>query len=174
MCSMEREYEDICAAIEAVGSSPHLIGHSFGALGSLGAALRAEVSRLVLYEPPVAVDRPVVSRDFLKMSAGITTYNALRNSGMRHDIDRQAQKPAAELVKVGRAKVVLATVTNGKARSAVVGGLGVDGKLIILGAAGEPLTCTPGNNFGPHDGRMVVRTSQTIAQKEASCRRRST
>ena len=40
---------------------------------------------------------------------------------------------------MGGAKVILATVTSGKAMSAVLGGLGVNGKLIILGAAHEPL-----------------------------------
>ena len=35
--------------------------------------------------------------------------------------------------------MILATVTSGKAMSAAVGGLGVDGKLIILGAAMDPL-----------------------------------
>src|SRR5713226_9240894 len=54
-------------------------------------------------------------------------------------IDSQAQDAAAELVKLGGAKVILATVTSGKAMSAVLGGLGVNGKLIILGAAAEPL-----------------------------------
>jgi D-arabinose 1-dehydrogenase-like Zn-dependent alcohol dehydrogenase len=120
------------------------------------------------------------------MCAGITTFNALRNSGARagdvvailgigglghlgvqfaakmgfktiaiargsdkeplarqlgahHYIDSQAQDVAAELVKMGGAKVILATVTNGKAMSAAMGGLGVNGKLIIVGAADEPL-----------------------------------
>jgi len=59
--------------------------------------------------------------------------------GASHYIDSQEQDPAAELVKLGGAKVILATVTSGKAMSAVVGGLGVNGKLIVLGAAGEPL-----------------------------------
>jgi len=54
-------------------------------------------------------------------------------------IDSHAQDPAKELLKLGGAKVVLATVTNGDAMSAVLGGLGVNGKLIILGAAAEPL-----------------------------------
>ena len=49
---------------------------------------------------------------------------------------------AAELMKLGGAAVILATVTNGKAMGAVLGGLGVDGKLMILGAAGEPLEIT--------------------------------
>jgi D-arabinose 1-dehydrogenase-like Zn-dependent alcohol dehydrogenase len=54
-------------------------------------------------------------------------------------IDSKAQDPAAELQKLGGAKVVLATATNGDAMSATLGGLGVNGKLVILGAAVEPL-----------------------------------
>jgi D-arabinose 1-dehydrogenase-like Zn-dependent alcohol dehydrogenase len=124
------------------------------------------------------------------MCAGITTYNALRNSGARvgdvvavlgvggvghlgiqfatkmgfktiaiargkdkeelakklgakHYIDSQSQNPAEEIVKIGReeggAKVILATVTNAKAMTSVIGGLGVNGKLIIIGAPNEPL-----------------------------------
>jgi D-arabinose 1-dehydrogenase-like Zn-dependent alcohol dehydrogenase len=116
------------------------------------------------------------------MCAGITTFNALRNSGARpgdvvavlglgglghlgvqyavkmgfetvgiargsdkeplarklgarHYIDSQAQDPAAELQKLGGAKVILATVTNGDAMSAVQGGLGLNGTLVVIGAA---------------------------------------
>ena len=116
------------------------------------------------------------------MCAGLTTFNALRNSGARagdlvailglgglghlgvqfaakmgfktvaiargsdkgtlakelgaqHYIDSQAQDPAAELVKLGGAKIILATVTNGEAMSATMGGLGNEGKLMVLGAA---------------------------------------
>src|SRR5258705_5103803 len=59
--------------------------------------------------------------------------------GARHYIDSQAQDPAAELVKLGGARIILATVTSGKAMNAVTGGLGVNGKLMVLGAADEPL-----------------------------------
>jgi D-arabinose 1-dehydrogenase-like Zn-dependent alcohol dehydrogenase len=123
------------------------------------------------------------------MCAGITTYNALRNSGARggdvvavlglgglghlgvqyavkmgfktigiargkdkeplakklgahHYIDSQSQDPAAELQKLGGAKVVLATVTNGDAMSAVQGGLALNGTLLVVGAA-ESLTLSP-------------------------------
>jgi D-arabinose 1-dehydrogenase-like Zn-dependent alcohol dehydrogenase len=115
------------------------------------------------------------------MCAGITTFNALRNSGARpgdlvavlglgglghlgvqyaakmgfrtvgiargkdkeplarelgafHYIDSQTQDPAAELTKLGGARVILATVTAGDAMSAVQGGLGVKGTLLIVGA----------------------------------------
>ena len=116
------------------------------------------------------------------MCAGITTFNALRNSGARpgdlvailglgglghlgvqfaakmgfhtvaiargpdkqplakklgarHYIDSQAQDPAAELGKLGGAKVVLATVTHGPAMSATIGGLAPNGTLLVIGAA---------------------------------------
>ena len=50
-------------------------------------------------------------------------------------IDSQAQDPAAELLKLGGAKVILATATSGEAMSAVQGGLAVGGTLMIVGAA---------------------------------------
>jgi len=62
-----------------------------------------------------------------------------RKLGAWSYIDSKTQDPAAELLKLGGAKVVLATVTSGDAMSATLGGLGVNGKLIILGAAAEPL-----------------------------------
>jgi D-arabinose 1-dehydrogenase-like Zn-dependent alcohol dehydrogenase len=62
-----------------------------------------------------------------------------RKLGASHYIDSQSQDPAAELNKLGGARVILATVTSGKAMSAVLGGLGVNGKLVILGAPAEPL-----------------------------------
>jgi len=123
------------------------------------------------------------------MCAGITTYNALRNSlarpgdlvavlglgglghlgvqyavkmgfrtvgiargqdketfarklGAQHYIDSQAQDPAAELQKLGGAKVILATVTNGGAMSAVQEGLGINGTLVVIGAT-ESMQISP-------------------------------
>lgn len=120
------------------------------------------------------------------LCAGITTFNALRNSGARagevvailgigglghlgvqfaskmgfetvaiargkdkealakklgaqHYIDSNAQDVAEALTSLGGAKVILATVTSGKAMSATVGGLAIDGKLIMLGASEEPM-----------------------------------
>jgi D-arabinose 1-dehydrogenase-like Zn-dependent alcohol dehydrogenase len=62
-----------------------------------------------------------------------------RKLGAQHYIDSQTQNAAADLAEMGGAKVILATATSGKAMSAVLGGLGVNGKLVILGAADEPL-----------------------------------
>jgi D-arabinose 1-dehydrogenase-like Zn-dependent alcohol dehydrogenase len=123
------------------------------------------------------------------MCAGLTTFNALRNSGARAGdlvavlgvgglghlgvqfaakmgfqtvaiargtdkeplarklgaalyIDSQSQDPAAELTKLGGAKIVLATVTHGDAMSATIGGLAVNGTLMVLGAA-ESMAVSP-------------------------------
>src|SRR5882724_6765864 len=123
------------------------------------------------------------------MCAGVTTFNALRNSGVRggdvvavlgigglghlgvqfaakmgfktvaiargkdkeafakqlgahHYIDSRASDPAAELNKLGGANVVIATVTNADAMTAVLGGLAPNGVLMVIGAAG-PLSVDP-------------------------------
>src|SRR5437763_8856215 len=123
------------------------------------------------------------------MCAGVTTFNALRNSGARggdvvavrgigglghlgvqfaakmgfktvaiargkdkeafakklgahHYIDSRASDPAAELNKLGGAKVIIATVTNADAMTAVLGGLTPNGVLMVIGAAG-PLSVDP-------------------------------
>jgi D-arabinose 1-dehydrogenase-like Zn-dependent alcohol dehydrogenase len=59
-----------------------------------------------------------------------------RELGARHYIDSHASDPAAELNKLGGAKVVIATVTNAEAMAAVLGGLSPNGALMVIGAAG--------------------------------------
>jgi D-arabinose 1-dehydrogenase-like Zn-dependent alcohol dehydrogenase len=62
-----------------------------------------------------------------------------RELGAKRYIDSQTQDPAQELSKMGGARVVLATATSGKAMNAVLGGLGIGGTFVVLGAADEPL-----------------------------------
>src|SRR5207248_10971648 len=62
--------------------------------------------------------------------------------GPHHYIDSQASDPAAELTKLGGAKVVIATVTNADAMTAVLGGLAPNGMFMVIGAAG-PLSVDP-------------------------------
>jgi D-arabinose 1-dehydrogenase-like Zn-dependent alcohol dehydrogenase len=59
--------------------------------------------------------------------------------GAHHYIDSQTQDVAAELLKLGGAKVIIATVTNAEAMSTALNGLGLSGKLLVLGAPSEPL-----------------------------------
>jgi alcohol dehydrogenase/propanol-preferring alcohol dehydrogenase len=124
------------------------------------------------------------------LCAGITTYNALRNSGARggdlvailgvgglghlgiqfaaklgfrtvaiargtekeklarelgaHEyVDSTAGDPAEALQKLGGAQVVLSTIAGGDANSAMIGGLGPRGKLIVVGASPEPIEAPP-------------------------------
>ena len=120
------------------------------------------------------------------MCAGVTVYNALRNSGARagdlvavqgigglghlgvqyarqmgfktvalgrgkdkeplakklgahHYIDSDTDDAAAELQKLGGARVILATAPNAKAISALVDGLSTNGKLVVPAAPADPL-----------------------------------
>jgi len=58
-----------------------------------------------------------------------------RQLGAAVYLDSQAQDPAAELIKLGGARIILATATSGDAMSAVLGGLGINGTLLIVGGA---------------------------------------
>lgn len=120
------------------------------------------------------------------MCAGITTFNALRNSaarpgdlvailgigglghlgvqyaakmgfdtvavargrdkeelalklGARHYLDSTTADISAELQKLGGATLVLSTVTEATAMEPAIGGLGINGQLLIVGAASAPL-----------------------------------
>jgi pimeloyl-ACP methyl ester carboxylesterase len=57
--AIEREFEDVAAVVEAIGEPVLLLGHSFGAICALEAALvSGVVQRLVLYEPPIPTGVP--------------------------------------------------------------------------------------------------------------------
>lgn len=124
------------------------------------------------------------------LCAGITTYNALRNSGARAGdtvavlgigglghlgvqfaarmgcrtvaiargaekgplakklgahvyLDSTNQDVAAELGKMGGARVILSTVTDAKTMSKALDGLGIDGKMIVVGVSPEPIEVSP-------------------------------
>jgi D-arabinose 1-dehydrogenase-like Zn-dependent alcohol dehydrogenase len=58
-------------------------------------------------------------------------------------IDSKATNAAEELQKMGGARVILATAPNSKAMSELIDGLGPNGKLIVVGAAFDPIEVTP-------------------------------
>ena len=66
-------------------------------------------------------------------------------------IDSAATNAAGELQKLGGAQVILATAPSSKAMSALIDGLGPNGKLMVVGAAPEPIEVTPAQLiFGVH------------------------
>lgn len=63
--------------------------------------------------------------------------------GAHRYIDSRAEDAAKVLTALGGAKVILATVTSAKAMTPLIDGLGVDGKLLVVGASPEPIEVTP-------------------------------
>jgi D-arabinose 1-dehydrogenase-like Zn-dependent alcohol dehydrogenase len=58
-------------------------------------------------------------------------------------IDTAATDPAAELQRLGGARAILATAPSGKAMSSLVGGLGANGTLVVVGASADPIEVPP-------------------------------
>ena len=58
-------------------------------------------------------------------------------------LDSQATNVAQELRRLGGARVILATAPNSKAMSDLIDGLGPNGKLLVVGAASDPIQVTP-------------------------------
>ena len=73
--------------------------------------------------------------------------------GAERYLDADTTDPAKELKSLGGAAVILATAPSGKAMSDMVDGLGVGGKLVVLGAGADPITVTPIQLIG---GRRTI------------------
>jgi pimeloyl-ACP methyl ester carboxylesterase len=60
--AVEREFEDVAAVVDALGEPVNLLGHSYGGLVALEAALLTpNVRRLVLYDPGIEVGAGEIS-----------------------------------------------------------------------------------------------------------------
>jgi len=75
-----------------------------------------------------------------------------RQLGARHYIDSTAGDPAAELQRIGGAKIILATATSAQAMAATIGGLSVDGRLVVLGADFTPMPLNTAGLIGKRAG----------------------
>jgi D-arabinose 1-dehydrogenase-like Zn-dependent alcohol dehydrogenase len=58
-------------------------------------------------------------------------------------IDSTATNAAAELQKLGGARVILATAPSSKAMSSLIDGLGANGRMMVVGATMDPIEVTP-------------------------------
>ncbi len=58
-------------------------------------------------------------------------------------IDSTAGNPAEELQRLGGAKVILATSPAAKPMSALIDGLGANGRMVVVGATPEPIEVSP-------------------------------
>jgi D-arabinose 1-dehydrogenase-like Zn-dependent alcohol dehydrogenase len=79
----------------------------------------------------VAIGRGDDAKD-LALKLGAHTY-----------INSDTRNPAEELQRMGGARTIIATAPSGKAMSALIDGLGDNGKLMVIGASPEPIEVTP-------------------------------
>jgi D-arabinose 1-dehydrogenase-like Zn-dependent alcohol dehydrogenase len=86
--------------------------------------------------------------DTVAIARGEDKAQLAQTLGARAYIDSNAQDPGKALQKMGGARVILATVTSGKAMTVALGGLGLDGTLVVLGAADTPLAVIAGHLIG--------------------------
>ncbi len=75
-----------------------------------------------------------------------------RELGAHHYIDSQAGDPSEALQRLGGAKIILATATSAEAMAATLGGLSVDGRLIVLGADFKPMQLVTAGFIGRRSG----------------------
>lgn len=124
----------LCAGVTTYNALRHSGAHAgdlvavlgVGGLGHLGVQFAAQLG----------FDTVAIARGTAKKELALEL-------GARHYIDSTAQDPAAELAKLGGAKVILSTITNAPAVTAVLGGLSVRGKLLVVGASMEPMEIPP-------------------------------
>ena len=75
-----------------------------------------------------------------------------RQLGAHHYIDSQAGDVSEALRKLGGAKIVLATATSSDSMAATIGGLSLDGRLIVLGADFKPMELVTAGLIGRRTG----------------------
>jgi len=75
-----------------------------------------------------------------------------RDLGADHFVDTTEHDPAERLRALGGAAVVLATAPVSEAISSVVGGLGTDGSVVVVGVPGEPIEVNAQQLVGARSG----------------------
>jgi D-arabinose 1-dehydrogenase-like Zn-dependent alcohol dehydrogenase len=96
--------------------------HGIGGLGHLGVQFAA---RMGFHTVAIARGEEKAA---LAKKLGAHTY-----------IDSAKENAGVALTKLGGARIILTTVTAASAMAEVLGGLGVDGKLIVVGVSQEPI-----------------------------------
>ena len=124
----------LCAGITTFNSLRHsgtvagdlVAVHGLGGLGHLGVQFASKMGYRT-----VAIGRGK-DKEPLAVKLGASLY-----------LDADAVNVAKELASLGGASVILATAPNSKAMSDLIDSLGVGGKLIVVGAAADPISVTP-------------------------------
>jgi D-arabinose 1-dehydrogenase-like Zn-dependent alcohol dehydrogenase len=124
----------VCAGVTTFNSLRHsgaiasdlVAVQGMGGLGHLGIQFASKMGYRT-----VAIGRGK-DKESLALKLGASRY-----------LDGETLNVAKELTAMGGARVILATAPSSKAMSEVIDGLGVDGKLLAVGASPDPITVTP-------------------------------
>ena len=77
------------------------------------------------------------------VARGAEKEQLARKLGAHHYIDSSAGDPAAALKALGGAQLILATASDSKSMSAIMGGLATRGRMIVLGVSAEAIQVSP-------------------------------
>jgi len=124
----------LCAGITTFNSLRHsgakagdvVAVQGLGGLGHLGIQFASKMGFMT-----VAIGRGQ-DKEALAKKLGAARY-----------LDTDSVNAAKELAGMGGASVILATAPNSKAMSELIDGLGVDGKLLVVGASPDAIAVTP-------------------------------
>lgn len=124
LCAGVTTFNALRNAAPRAGSLVAVLG--IGGLGHLGIQFAARMGHRT-----VAIAR------------GADKADLARQLGAHHYIDNAAEDPANALQALGGASAIIATATSGAAMASCIGGLAPSGKLIVLGAAFDPVPVNP-------------------------------
>jgi D-arabinose 1-dehydrogenase-like Zn-dependent alcohol dehydrogenase len=82
------------------------------------------------------------------IARGTDKEDLARRCGAHHYVDSTAGDPAEALSALGGAAVILSTVTAADAMSAVLGGLGRRGQMVVVGATTDAIQAVPAAMIG--------------------------
>lgn len=103
------------------------------------------------------------------VARGTEKEELARRCGAHHYVDSTAGDPAAALSDLGGADVILSTVTAADAMTAVLGGLGRRGQMVVVGATMDAIQAVPAAMIG-QGLSIVAHASGTSKDSEDTLR----
>ena len=84
-----------------------------------------------------------MARGVAAIGRGPENSKLAKKLGANLYIDSAATNAAAELQKLGGARVILATAPSSRAMSSLIDGLGNNGTMVVVGTAPDPIEASP-------------------------------
>ena len=105
--------------------------------------------------------------DTIAIARGADKEPLAKQLGARHYIDSTVEDPAAELQRLGGVKIIVATATSAQAMAATIGGLSLDGRLVVLGADFTPMALNTAGLISKRTGLYGWPSGSSIDSEDA-------